>query len=72
VRRLAIDTHARDIGGFTPLAKGTPAFFMAVGDAAFAKSWLRNPERFRAADDLPGSSSLVPGETTQDTKRELQ
>jgi hypothetical protein len=45
---------------------------MAVGDAAFAKSWLRNPERFRAADDLPGSSSLVPGETTQDTKRELQ
>ena len=68
VRRLAIDTHAKDIGGFTPLAKGTPAFFMAAGDAALANSWLRNPEPFRATDDLPGSKSLVPGETTQDTK----
>ena len=69
VRRLAIDTHAKDIGGFTPLAKGTPAFFMAAGDAALPHSSLRTPEPFRAADDLPGSQSLVPGETTQDTKQ---
>ena len=71
VRRLPIDTHAKEIGGFTPLAKGTPAFFIAAGDGGTTGMPLLNlsPEPFRMADNLPGSKSLVPGQTTQDTKQ---
>ena len=31
-RRLPIDTRAQAIGGFTPLSRGTPAFFTADGE----------------------------------------
>jgi hypothetical protein len=71
VRRLPIDTHAKNIGGFTPLARGTPAFFVSAGDAALTLPAPPNlrPEPFRDSDNLPGSMSMVPGETTQDTKQ---
>jgi hypothetical protein len=65
VRRLPIDTHAKEIGGFTPLAKGKPAFFIATGDAAISDALP--PEPFRIADSLPGSKAVVPGQTTQET-----
>lgn len=69
VLRLPIDTGAEDIGGFTPLAHGTPAFFIAVGDAAPAEL-LRStviPQPFYAADNLPASKAILPGQTAQQT-----
>jgi dolichyl-phosphate-mannose-protein mannosyltransferase len=71
VRRLPIETHAKDIGGFTPLAHGTPAFYVGVGDAVLSGRSLPGlvPEPFRAADNLPGSRSMVPGETTQNPSK---
>lgn len=71
VRRLPIDTHAKEIGGFTPLAKGKPAFFIAAGDAAMSDTSPPNwsPEPFRMADNLPASRAVVPGQTTQETKQ---
>jgi len=67
VSKLPIDTHAKEIGGFTPLAKGKPAFFSAAGDAGSRD--LFPPESFRSADNLPGSAAMVPGETTQEEPR---
>jgi hypothetical protein len=64
VRKLPIDTHAKEIGGFTPLAKGKPAFFSAAGDGAPRE--FSPPEPFRVADNLPGSNSMVPGQTVQE------
>jgi hypothetical protein len=65
VDRLPIVTRADAIGGFTPLAHGTPVFYMACGDRA---PWhtlpapsapaLSGPIRFRAVDNLPDSKSL--------------
>ena len=71
-RRLAIDPRDKEIGGFTPLAKGKPAFFIAAGDAGTSGNSSLNlsPEPFRAADNLPESKSLVPGQTTQETSKE--
>lgn len=71
VRRLPINTHARDIGGFTPLAHRTPAFYAVAGDAdprEFALSKLL-PEPFHVADNLPASKSVIPGETAQDDSK---
>src|SRR5205085_4639411 len=55
VHRLPIDPRAKDIGGFTPLARGTPYFFSAVGDATPAEFQVPDslPEPFRLADNLP-------------------
>ena len=68
VRRLPIDTHAKEIGGFTPLAHGKPAFFTAAGDASLNDTSPPDlgREPFRATDELPGSKSNVPGETSQE------
>jgi len=64
VHRLAINTRASAIGGFTPLAHGTPFFFTAAGDAAPASFSLPNlfPEPFRVADNLPDSNTIIPGD----------
>lgn len=68
VRRLAIESRAEDIGGFTPLAKETLAFYVAEGDRVTPESIVSNlaPEPFHTADNLPDSKSLVPGETAQE------
>jgi hypothetical protein len=64
VRRLAINTRASAIGGFTPLAHGTPFFFTGAGDAARANFSLPKlfPEPFRVADNLPNSKTIIPGD----------
>jgi hypothetical protein len=67
VQRLPIDSRAEDIGGFTPLAHGTPSFFIAAGDAAPAAGLLAPaPQPFRVSDNLPDSKAIIPGETAQE------
>lgn len=65
IQKLPINTRARAIGGFTPLAHGAPAFFVAYGgdvppaDYAF----LTHQVPFRPADNLPQAENLplMPG-----------
>jgi hypothetical protein len=66
--RLAIDTRAQAIGGFTPLAHGTPAFYVSDGPAmpgSAMKTDNNNDDEkllpFKAANELPTSKALVPG-----------
>ncbi len=67
VVKLAIDTRAEDIGGFTPLAKGKPCFFVGAGDAApeAVLARMTKPQPFRAAENLPESKTILPGEAAQ-------
>jgi hypothetical protein len=58
--RLTIDTRAQAIGGFTPLAHGTPAFYVSDGPATQPED-DDDLQPFRAADELPSSRALVPG-----------
>jgi 4-amino-4-deoxy-L-arabinose transferase-like glycosyltransferase len=54
VERLPIDTHAENIGGFTPLAHGTPQFYVASWDHPLLnRSPLMKPVPFQAAQELP-------------------
>lgn len=55
--RLPIDLRAEDIGGFTPLAHGTPWFYTASWDRPVLDitSPLAFPVPFRAAEELPDS-----------------
>jgi hypothetical protein len=60
VDRLPIETRAAAIGGFTPLAHGTPEFYAACGDAAHCEEprrWMP-PQPFRASDNLPGAKAI--------------
>lgn len=59
--RLTIDTRAQAIGGFTPLAHGTPAFYVSDGPATQPQD-EDDLLPFKAADELPTSKALVPGE----------
>lgn len=54
VEHLPIDTRAENIGGFTPLAHGTPQFYVASWDHPFLnRSPQVQPVPFRAAQELP-------------------
>jgi hypothetical protein len=60
-KRLDINTRAASMGGFTPLARGVPAFYTASWDAA--SSWNEGPLRvqatpipFNAANNLPSAN----------------
>lgn len=56
VKHLPIDTRAEDIGGFTPLAHGTPQFYLASWDHPFLdRSPVVTPVPFHAAEELPGA-----------------
>jgi len=66
--RLAIDTRAQAIGGFTPLAHGTPAFYVSDGPATPGSAMQMDNDNddeellpFKAANELPTSKALVPG-----------
>ncbi len=63
IDRLPIDTRAEAIGGFTPLAHGTPTFYTSAGDgdlsdAAVKYAW---PVAFRVSDNLPRATQLGHG-----------
>ncbi len=62
MRRLPIDTRAEAIGGFTPLAHGTPTFYTASGEEAIDRSSpaIAAPVPFRVQDNLPDRTSFSP------------
>ncbi|MFP5236097.1 MAG: ArnT family glycosyltransferase [Acidobacteriota bacterium] len=54
VEHLPIDPRAENIGGFTPLAHGTPQFYVASWDHPLLnRSPVVKPVPFRAAQELP-------------------
>lgn len=57
VERLPINTHAKEMGGFTPLAKGVPVFYTASWDHPLVdiSSPLTLPIPFRAEDNVPSA-----------------
>ena len=58
VKHLSIDTHAGAIGGFTPLAHGTPMFYTAKGDLADFGPLAVHAVPFKVADNLPSATQL--------------
>jgi hypothetical protein len=65
LRRLPIKTHAKDLGGFTPLAHGVTAFFTASGDRPLkdVSSPLTMPVPFDSAENGPSAKSESDGGT---------
>ena len=61
IERLAIDTRAEAIGGFTPLAHGTPTFYTSAGDGdlSYAAQKCKKPLPFRVSDNLPTATHLA-------------
>lgn len=62
IQRLPIDTRAEAIGGFTPLAHGMPAFYIAYGGAVPPAEYelLTRQVPFQAADNVPQARDLPP------------
>ena len=60
IERLPIDARAEAIGGFTPLAHGTPTFYTAAGDGAlsYATQKCAFPFDFQVSDNLPSATHL--------------
>jgi hypothetical protein len=62
VQQLPIKSGATHIGGFTPLAHGTPGFYTSSGELAveyiLPSSLL--PVPFREEDNLPSATYLLP------------
>jgi 4-amino-4-deoxy-L-arabinose transferase-like glycosyltransferase len=61
VQRLAINTRAGAIGGFTPLSHGTPVFFTSAGDEDLRAHAVVAPLPFQTGKNLP-SAKLTPAE----------
>ena len=55
--RLPINTRAASMGGFTPLAHGTPVFYLAYGDPGLAPFRPLDPPPipFHASENLPNA-----------------
>jgi hypothetical protein len=68
MQQLPIDTRTQAIGGFTPLAHGTPEFFSAAGDAVPVSPSSKDlfPKPFRVEGNLPESKFALPGEASQE------
>ena len=66
--RLPVDTRATDLGGFTPLARGEPEFYLAQGDRAPARTskYSRPPAPFQVSQNLPEAKWYVPPELLND------
>ena len=60
VQRLAINTRAGAIGGFTPLSHGTPVFYTSGGDE-YLRTHAIAPLPFQITKNLP-SAKLTPAE----------
>ncbi len=65
VERLAINTRAGAIGGFTPLSHGAPVFYSSVGDKFLSETGYKvQPIPFRVKENLPtaglGSADWAP------------
>lgn len=62
VVRLPINTRAGAMGGFTPLARGTPAFWIASWDHPLQSVWspFDVPIPFKANDEVPQAKGEYP------------
>lgn len=71
VKRLDINTRAGAIGGFTPLMRGTPVFYLGYGDAtpSAVLAQLRHPVPppvpFNRSQNLPDARAYVIPETPE-------
>ena len=67
-QRIPIDTHATELGGFTPLARGEPEFYVAQGDRAPGRSseYSRPPAPFEVSQNVPEAKWYVPPELLSD------
>ncbi|MBW8870426.1 MAG: hypothetical protein JF563_06580, partial [Acidobacteriales bacterium] len=66
--RLPADTRATDLGGFTPLARGEPEFYVAQGDRSPASmsKYDRPPAPFQASQNVLEAKWYVPPERLSD------
>ena len=66
--RLPGDRLATDLGGFTPLARGKPEFFVAHGDRSPApgSKFDRPPVPFQSSENVPSAKWYVPPELLSD------
>jgi hypothetical protein len=66
--RLPADTHASDLGGFTPLARGVPDFYATHGDRSPApvSKYERPPAPFQVSQNVPEAKWYVPPELLSD------
>jgi hypothetical protein len=55
--RLAINTRAGAIGGFTPLFHGVPSFYTTYGDRSPHFAYVQRVVPFRQEDNLPNAKS---------------
>ncbi|KAA6458359.1 hypothetical protein DYQ86_20820 [Acidobacteria bacterium AB60] len=59
-RRLPLETRATELGGFTPLARGTPEFFASSWEQGPAETTPpADPIPFEEGDELPRSSAMA-------------
>lgn len=66
-KRLPIPTQAEDIGGFTPLAHGIPAFYETQGDRdAKRKQPAWRPAPFKVSENRPEARWYAPPELLND------
>jgi 4-amino-4-deoxy-L-arabinose transferase-like glycosyltransferase len=61
VQRLAINTRAGAIGGFTPLSHGSPIFYTSAGDEYLRSHAMAAPLPFQTPKNLP-NAKLTPSE----------
>jgi hypothetical protein len=66
--RVPTDTRASDLGGFTPLARGEPEFYVAEGDRSPHRrtKYSRPPAPFQVSQNLPEAKWYVPPELLND------
>lgn len=60
IQRLAINTRAGAIGGFTPLSHGTPVFYTSAGDE-YLRTHVIAAQSFQTTKNLP-NAKLTPAE----------
>lgn len=61
VARLPINTRAASMGGFTPLARGVPAFYTASWNQWEDGPTILTPIPFKAARNLPSATAMDGG-----------
>jgi len=59
VIELSIDTRAGAMGGFTPLSRGKPSFYLVSGDqTAYSSVFLNPPIAFNLDNNLPSAEGM--------------
>lgn len=66
--RVPTDTQATELGGFTPIARGEPEFYVAQGDRSRTSrsNFSSPPAPFQVSQNLPEAKWYVPPELLND------